>query len=160
MGNELEDRLRFEVLLTDLSARFVNIPADKVDGAIEDAQQRICEALGLDRSTLFQLRDSSPDFVTTHCWARPGFKPNPLVSVSKLYPWGAQQILAGQFVQFSSVEDLPAEAAVDKQTIRRLGPKSNVTLPLVAGGSPGRPGLRRDEGGTPLVGGAESAASV
>jgi hypothetical protein len=45
---ELEERLRFEVLLTELLASFVNIPADKVDGAIEKTQQRICQPLGLD----------------------------------------------------------------------------------------------------------------
>jgi formate hydrogenlyase transcriptional activator len=131
---DLEERLRFEVLLTDLSAHFVNIPSDKVDGAIENAQQRICEALGLDRSTLFQLREPSRDFATTHSWARAGFKPNALVSVSKLYPWVVQQILAGRSIQFSSVEELPAEAVVDKENIRRVGQKSNVTFPLVAGG--------------------------
>ena len=131
---ELEERLRFEVLLTKLLAGFVNIPGDKVDGAIEKAQQSICEALGLDRSTLYQMREGSPDVVTTHCWAKPEFKPNPLVPAGKLYPWGSQQLLAGRTVQFSSVEELPAEAAVDKETIRRLGPKSNVTFPLLAGG--------------------------
>jgi transcriptional regulator with GAF, ATPase, and Fis domain len=131
---DLEERLRFEVLLTELLAGFVNIPADQVDGAIEKTQQRICEALGLDRSTLYQLREPSRDVVSTHCWARREFKPNPLASAIKLYPWAAQQILAGRSVQFSSLEQLPAEAVVDKETMRRLGPKSNVTLPLVAGG--------------------------
>jgi transcriptional regulator with GAF, ATPase, and Fis domain len=134
LGKELEDRLQFEVLLTDLSARFVHIPADKVDGAIQDAQRRICEALGLDRSTLYQLRGPAREVVTTHCWARPEFKPNPLVSATKLYPWLSQQILAGQPIQFANVEEIPAEAVVDKESIRRLGPKSNVTFPLIAGG--------------------------
>ena len=133
-GDELEDRLRFEALLTDLSARFVGIAAEQVDGAIENAQQRICEALGLDRSTLFQLREPSLEFVTTHCWARPEFKPNPLVPVSQLYPWAAQQLLAGRSIQFTAVEDLPAEAGVDKENLRRAGQKSNVTFPLIAGG--------------------------
>jgi formate hydrogenlyase transcriptional activator len=131
---DLEERLQFEILLTELLGRFVNIPADQVDGAIENAQQRICEALGLDRSTLMQLREPAQGFVTTHSRARVEFQPNPLVSVSRLYPWGAQQILAGQCVQFSSVEQLPAEAVVDKEHLRRIGQKSNVTFPLVAGG--------------------------
>ncbi len=131
---ELEERLQFEILLTELLAGFVNIAGDKVDGAIENAQQRICEALGLDRSTLYELREPSRDLVTTHGWARPEFKLNPPTPPGKLYPWGVQQILAGRPIQFSSVEELPAEAAVDKESIRRLGPKSNVTFPLIAGG--------------------------
>ena len=32
---ELEERLRFETLLTDISARFVNLPADQIDGEIK-----------------------------------------------------------------------------------------------------------------------------
>ena len=31
---ELEERLRFETLLADISARFVNLPADQIDGKI------------------------------------------------------------------------------------------------------------------------------
>ena len=38
---ELEERLRFEALLADLSARFVHVPADQVDRLIEEAQRRI-----------------------------------------------------------------------------------------------------------------------
>ena len=53
----LEDRLRFETLIADLSAQFVNLDSDLIDGAIQDAQRRIVEALDLDRSTLFQFSD-------------------------------------------------------------------------------------------------------
>lgn len=83
---ELEERLQFEILLTELLARFVNIPDEQVDGAIQNAQQRICEALGLDRSVLYELREPSRDFVTTHGWAKPEFKTNPPLLASNLYP--------------------------------------------------------------------------
>ena len=48
----LEERLRFESLLADISARFVNLAASEVDSGIEDAQRRVCECLGLDLSCL------------------------------------------------------------------------------------------------------------
>ena len=51
----VDDRLQFESLVADVSARFVNLPADQVDAEIEAAQRQIVEALGLDRSTLFEL---------------------------------------------------------------------------------------------------------
>ena len=31
LPKELEERLRFEMLVTDISARFVNLPADQID---------------------------------------------------------------------------------------------------------------------------------
>lgn len=51
----------FETLLSDLSAKFVNVPADQVDAEIEDAQRRIVEALDLDRSALWQRSEQEPD---------------------------------------------------------------------------------------------------
>jgi formate hydrogenlyase transcriptional activator len=52
---ELEERSRFETLLAETSARFVNLPPDQIDGEIEGAQRRICEILDLDRSSLGQV---------------------------------------------------------------------------------------------------------
>jgi hypothetical protein len=37
---ELEERLRFETLLADLSAKFVSVPADRLDDEITNTQQR------------------------------------------------------------------------------------------------------------------------
>ena len=56
----LEERLKFETLLAELSARFVNLPSDRIDSEIEDAQHRICEFLDLDRSTLWQVPEGEP----------------------------------------------------------------------------------------------------
>ena len=47
---------RFERLLADLSAAFINVPSNQVDAGIRDAQQRIVEALDLDRCTLSDCR--------------------------------------------------------------------------------------------------------
>ena len=56
----LEERLKFETLLAELSVRFVNLPADRIDGEIQDAQRRICEFLDLDRSSLWQVPREGP----------------------------------------------------------------------------------------------------
>ena len=55
MHTELEERLRFETLLAETSARFINLPADQIDGEIEDTQRRMCELLEIDRSSLWQV---------------------------------------------------------------------------------------------------------
>ena len=62
MLKELEERLRFETLLADISARFVNLPADQIDGEIEKAQRSVCECLGLDLSSLWQLSAENPHY--------------------------------------------------------------------------------------------------
>jgi hypothetical protein len=54
VSSDLAERLRFESLVIDLAAGFVNLEPERVDQAIEDCLRHIVEALHLDRSTLFQ----------------------------------------------------------------------------------------------------------
>src|SRR5215510_5085200 len=128
---EVAERLRFEALVIDLAAGLVNLKSERVDQAIEDCLRRIVEALGLDRSTLAQR--SGDDLVVTHSWAVPGQVPFPKVFARADLPWMFAQLTAGASVVFSRPDDLPAEAAIEKATARRLGPRSNVTMPLIAG---------------------------
>jgi hypothetical protein len=60
-AGELEEHLRFETLIADLSSKFVNLPAGEVDREIMDAERRVCEALDLDTSKDSD-RPELPDF--------------------------------------------------------------------------------------------------
>ena len=111
-------QLWFDVLLADLSARFVHVPADQVDRLIEEAQQHIGQALGLDRSTLLQRSDSEDDLVITHTWAVPDCAAKPGLFAKRDFPWVHQTLLRGGTVRFSAVEELPAEAARDQTAFR------------------------------------------
>ena len=105
---ELEERLRFETLLADLSARFVNVPAGEVDREIMDAQRRLCEFLGLDMSALRQWSDEAPGvFTLTYFYSAQESPPPPRKLKQEAYPWIVQQMRAGRIVAFASVEDLP-----------------------------------------------------
>ncbi|HSB82351.1 MAG TPA: sigma 54-interacting transcriptional regulator, partial [Candidatus Methylomirabilis sp.] len=131
---ELEERLRFEALLADLSARFVSVPPDQMDGLIQEAQRRIVEALGLDRSTLLQRADAEDDLVITHAWAEPGFTPQPGLFAQRDFPWVHQTLLRGGTVRFSKIEELPAAAARDKASFGHTQQKSNLIFPLASTG--------------------------
>ena len=134
---ELEERLRFETLLADLSSKFVNLPADEVDREIMDAERRICEFLDLDIMVLWQLSDEAAGFFSaTHFYSsQQGPQPVGLLHQED-YPWFREQLLAGRIVGFSSLEELPAEAARDRESFRQLDIKSNLSLPLSVGGGP------------------------
>ena len=56
------------------------------------------------------------------------------VSVIRDFPWLVPQILREQSVGFSRLEELPLEAARETETFRRRGVRSNLAIPLVAGG--------------------------
>jgi formate hydrogenlyase transcriptional activator len=130
---QLEERIRFETLLADLSARFVGLPAEALDHEIVEAQRRICETLGLDGSTLGQpSKEGAPQL--THTWGTPESPPIPLSPAAPLFPWATQQILSGHTLRFNSLDEMPPEAATDEENFRRLGVKSLLLLPLVVVG--------------------------
>jgi formate hydrogenlyase transcriptional activator len=133
----LEGRLEFETLVSDLSARFVNLPSDRIDSEIEDAQRRICQFLGLDLAAIWQRKDNpQPAYVLTHFFsAVPTTAPYGQM-VEDQFPWYREQMLLGRAVNISSLNELPAGAEVDRETMLRLGVKSNLCLPLSVGGAP------------------------
>jgi PAS domain S-box-containing protein len=64
-----------------------------------------------------------------------GFQaPDPLRQ--ELFPWFYQQMLAGRLLALSSLDELPAQAAIDRESCRLFGVKSNLTIPLAVGGEP------------------------
>jgi hypothetical protein len=48
-AERFEGRLEFETLISDLSSRFIGLPAGEVDSEIEAEQRRVCGFLGVDR---------------------------------------------------------------------------------------------------------------
>jgi PAS domain-containing protein len=135
MGNGLS----FERLLSDISARFLAVPSHEFDREIVDAQRRLCECLGLDRSFHYQLVERTPPrLMLTHMHGELGapklpVKPNPV----DYFPWVTSQVFAGKVVAVADIEALPPEAAVDRQTFAHFGQvKSALALPLFTGGGP------------------------
>jgi len=138
---QLADRLRFETLLADLSARFVNVPAEQLDDEIEDAQRRVGECLGVEASSLWQMSAETPSVIRlTHVHRRLGGPPLPeRVNARGYFPWCYRQIvdLKAKVIAVSSLEELPTEAARDRETWHQLGVKSALVIVLsVGGGTP------------------------
>ena len=132
-----EEQLHFETLLVEISARFVNLSADRLDGEIEDALHRIATLLNLDLIALWQGSVENGEgplvYKLTHMYPSEGdLKPSEITE--EQLPWYKQQMLSGKVAGFSSLEELPPEAAQDREFCRKLGIKSNLCIPLTAGG--------------------------
>jgi PAS domain S-box-containing protein len=138
LQSQLEERLRFESLIVDLSLKFINAPASEVDREIEDAQRRVCEGLGLDLSAVWQGSAETSHLLTlTHLYRPRGGPPTPeRMDAQEYFPWSQQQLMAGKVVAVSSMEELPAEAARDQAVWQAYEIKSSLAIPLSAGGEP------------------------
>ena len=129
----LEEQVKFETMLAGLLTTFINLPPSELDAQIIDSQKRICETLGLDRSTLGQVTVEGDDLVITHSWAAERFKVGRRLSKGE-FPWVMQMLFDGRPLKFARIDDLPAEAAKDKETFGQNGVKSFVAFPLSARG--------------------------
>jgi PAS domain S-box-containing protein len=124
------------ILLADISTKFVNLPPGEVDSVIIDAERRICELLDLDLAALWQKSHASAGVLTpTHVYKREGLQ-RPQQMRWEQFPWYGKEVMHGRVVAVSSLEELPAEATVDRESCRQLGVKSNLTMPLSVGGKP------------------------
>ena len=84
----------FERLLADLSARFINLPAAEIDGAITDALRSIVELLGVDRSQLVRFRPRLGQADVTHSWAVQGVRAIAPMALTQAYPWAIRRVQA------------------------------------------------------------------
>jgi transcriptional regulator with GAF, ATPase, and Fis domain len=135
---ELEDRLRFERLLSDLSARFVSIPPERVDSEIEYGLRQILEFFQVDRVGLLRSLPDKPAHRITHGVYGKDIPPVPVgVELPRsIYPWVSERLAERhEVVSFSRLDDLPPEAHVDKRTYAEWGIRSALDVPIVTGGS-------------------------
>jgi PAS domain S-box-containing protein len=132
----LEERLRFERLLADLSATFVNLPSDRINEKIGDSLKMLVKVLGHDRSTVAEFSTDKNVGTVLHSFTVPEFAPFTLEKVpGDLLPWYFRQLREGNAVLFKCLEDLPPEAEKEKQFCIAHGIKSHIAIPLKAGGS-------------------------
>jgi len=129
----LAERLRFETLLSELSAGLIHVPAGEIDVALGRALQQVVTFLDVDRGNLDENAEGGPGAVRLS-WARPGLEEPPRIGAGDQFPWAAERLRRGDVVRFSRLDELPEAAAIDRATFERLGTRSKVALPLRAGG--------------------------
>jgi signal transduction histidine kinase len=131
----LGERLRFETLLAEQAATFSRVSGTDVDREIERALRRIADFLGVDWSSLTEYSEDSKTARVTHWWMAEGVDPQPVELGFEEIPWSVTRLRRGDTVRFTQIEELPESgAAVDRQTYRWLGVKSQVAIPLTVEG--------------------------
>ena len=130
---DLAERLRFETLLSNLSAALAACPTAAIDREIETGLRRVVDDLGTDRATLWSLDDQAGEARVTHAWARPGVPPMMPVIREDQFPWILARIREGQVLRLPSPADAD-DARIDRQGLAQLGTRSIAVAPLVEGG--------------------------
>ncbi len=130
-----EERLKFEALLSELSATFINVPINEVDTKIEQGLQRIVEFLGFERSSIWQFLPEDNHLHLTHSYSLAGIKQPPPV-LDEAVPVWTGMVREGKMFRVSDVDELPDNQWREKKYCKELGGiKSFLFIPLNIGGT-------------------------
>ncbi len=130
-----EKRLEFEKFLAELSARFVPLPPEQVDDEIRNALKRVLEFFQIERLSLLQLLPDKTSWQAVYISDASGIPPVPIGTALpvSLFPWLCKKLMEQREVfSFSRLEELPADAAADKQSFERFGVRSGLYIPIAA----------------------------
>ncbi len=133
--SQIQERLRFETMLADLSTRFVNLPADKINAEIEQGLRIITETLHIDRCSVAQISNDKTELRVTHGYSVPGVPSMPNLILSNEQPWYSKKLFQCESIVVSNIDNLPLDAAAEKEHCRQQGIKSLALIPLVVSGS-------------------------
>ena len=131
----INERLRFETMLSDVSTRFVNLPVDQIDQEIEQCLKIIAENLNIDRCSVAQLNHDKTELLVTHAYAGAGVLPMPSLVLSKQQPWYSKRLFKCESIVMASVDELPPEAVAERAHCLAQGIKSSALIPLAVSGS-------------------------
>ncbi|HEU5254368.1 MAG TPA: PAS domain S-box protein [Vicinamibacterales bacterium] len=127
-------RLELDELLFDLSRTFIGLPEEEVDANIERGLARVGEFLELDRVTLLELSHDHTEMTVTYSWNVHGTATPPAVISKRAQPWWVGQVLRGEVSLASHPDDLPEQAAAEKEYLRQRGITSAASIPLRVSG--------------------------
>jgi hypothetical protein len=89
----LANRLRFETLLSTLSAGLIHVSAPDTGVALERALQQVVTFLGVDRGGLDEHAEGRPRLRLS--WARPGLEEPPQATAADQFPWVSGRLRGG-----------------------------------------------------------------
>ena len=134
----MEELLRFERLLSGVSARFINVSSSRLDGEIENALMEVLKFFRVDRCALLRTLPGKASWIITHVAASGHVPPIPKgVELPRaLHPWAYEKLVdKKEVLAFSRIDDMPPESDADKKTWIEWGIRSNLTIPILSGES-------------------------
>ncbi len=130
----LEYRLSLERLISATSTNFINMQPQMVDQGIRQALRDVGEFANVDRSYVFLFFDDWQSMSNTHEWCNKGIAPQidflQNMSTSD-FPWWCKILRSKDVINIPSLDQMPVEAAIEKQILADQDIKSAVVVPMI-----------------------------
>ncbi len=131
---KVEERLRFEQLVSELSNTFINLPSEDVEDEIVSALGQVARLLRFDIAALSIFTGRDGQGRVAYIWRPEGVPEIPSGLTDKDFPWSAEELFAGRDVCLRSLEMLPLAARTDRATYEKYHVRSSYSVPMVTGG--------------------------
>ncbi len=131
----LDEQVKFEKLLSSLSATLVRTGPTEVEQVIGQGLQQISEFLNVDRAILFGFLPGWSEFRLISEYSREGMDPRKLQLREDVFPWLFSEFNSGKIVSFEDVVQLPSDATTDRENLLSVGVRSLLTIPIAFGGN-------------------------
>src|SRR4029077_5954711 len=122
---KLEERLRFEKLLSELSGTFLNLPTHRVEPQIHQELGQVASLLRFDIAALSVFTGRGAEGRVAYIWRAEEVPEIPSDLTDKDFPWSALELSAGRDVCFASLSALPAQAHTDRATYEKYHVRSS-----------------------------------
>ena len=133
---DLEHKVKLELIVANLSTNFINLPIEDYDVGIFEALKSVGEFCEAERSSFIEVMQDEETAIKNHQWMARGvesmipkrqeFKLNEL-------PWAFEQLIHKKLIYYTDINQMPAEAKVDKTILLKQAVQSIVLVPIVYG---------------------------
>lgn len=147
VGIDITDRKRAEeairarsevlALVSQVSQRFIDLPPERVDEAVEAALADLGLAVGVDRAYLVRYRSDGVHLDMTHEWCAPGIehaRPFVVGVPDHASPATRAAFRRGETIRIEWVPGLGDEWAAERESYRRTGVDATLMMPVFDGG--------------------------
>jgi DNA-binding CsgD family transcriptional regulator len=127
-------RRRLEELALSLLSRVIEASVSDLDRVLQSALIELGAALGVDHATVLASTEDRCDLRARRMWSVPSASSWRLESLREALPELTARVLHGEPVEVQCVDDLQGHAPRDHASLKALGMRSVLILPLQVGG--------------------------
>ena len=132
---EIEERWQFEELVSNISAKFVDLDPMNVESEIGASLKQISEFLGFDRSSIFEYSTDRKQMSAFSYHAKEGIQPPPVTLPMDQFPWVTAKTFKGEMILFTDLAALGDDAELESRYFEQEGIRGGIILPLSVSGS-------------------------
>ena len=132
----LDQRLRFEDLLLELSAKMTHLPTADIGPEIDRGLEAVADYVHVEQACFAEFDPNGESLVVSHCFSRPGIVDLVGSDLHETFPPYAEMLRRGEQIRMERLASNSAISAyIDGLPPDGDRPRSHAALPIVTGGS-------------------------